>query len=426
MNSLHVNMDNQSLLTTNERLRSNNYYLSILNTTRWKKNILLLVILVFIGLCLTVYLYLNMEAIDENQSDSSTKYKPLSRRKPMLDHESIFSDSGPSMIKLSDLLAHCIVALQIAGKEVVNLSLSNNNKLSHVGSKGKTLEGVDDVVTGADMKSHHMIINTIKDSYRRLKVVSEEDTTKDFEIVNPEEDLLPIERTEFAKLLRNNLHDIEIEHADRGSLIAQHETIVWIDPLDATKEYSENLTSYVTLMACIVYKSIPIAGVIFKPFTNETFWSMMEEPTGKSHHSPDLNRIMGEVGNLHNSKINDNIRIIVSRSHAGNVRNVLNRIYGDKAQIISAGGSGYKTIELIRGNVDAYMHLTHIKKWDICAPNAILNSMSNGKLTNLKGDKITYGDPKDKLVTGGLLATLNHKTHEELASLTKTMINLTN
>lgn len=332
----------------------------------------------------------------------------------MLDHNSIFSDSGPSMIKFSDLMAHCVVALRIAGDEVVKRSLIYNSQINQVGSKGKTLEGADDVVTGVDMKSHQIILRAIKDSYRRLNIVSEEDTTHVFEGMLAEDDILPIDRKKFAQMLRTDLHSIEGLHANRGALIAQDETLVWIDPLDATKEYSENLTDYVTLMACIVYKSEPIAGVIFKPFTNQTFWAMKDLSTEKYHHSNDLSRVFVRK----TQKSGEDISIIVSRSHAGDVRRVIEKAYGDKAEIISAGGSGYKTIELINGKADVYMHLTHIKKWDICAPYSILNSLPEGQMTDLKGGLISFGDPRQKLVSGGLIATLNNNVHKDLIALT--------
>ena len=415
-----TNQDRQSLLADAERLESPSSRFTASNNfkSKWKKNLPLLLLSLFIATCLTIYLYLNLVAIDgSNQPDSPNRYKPLSRRKPMLDHESIFSDSGPSMLKLSDLLAHCIVALQVAGQEVVKISLLKNHQLHQVGSKGRTLEGADDVVTGADLKSHRMILNTIKDSYRRLDIVSEEDTTKAFENIRLEDDILPIDRIEFARLLRNNLIDIEGQHANRGSLIAQHETLVWVDPLDATKEYSENLTNYVTLMACIVHKSQPIAGVIHKPFTNLTFWSFKDEPTGKYHHSPDLTRVLQKaVGKEFD---NDRMRVMISRSHAGDIENVLRRLWGDQAQVIPAGGSGYKTIELINQTANVYMHTTHIKKWDICAPHAILNSLPAGRMTDLKGGTINFGNPKDKIVTSGIIASLDAKIHKDVVDLMK-------
>lgn len=420
-----MNPDRESLLAATERdvsptTQYNNNSLAF----RIKKNLLLLVVSLLIATCLTIYLYLNLVAIDGNQSDPN-RYKPLSRRKPMLDHESIFSDSGPSMIRVDDLLAHCIVALQVAGKEVVKLSLINKSKLDQVGSKGQTLEGADDVVTGADLKSHQMILNTIKDSYRRLNVISEEDTTTAFENTRPEDDILPIDRVQFATMLRENLHHIEGQQGtDKNSLIAQHETLVWIDPLDATKEYSENLTDYVTLMACIVHKSIPIAGVIHKPFTNQTYWSIKDETTGKYHHSLDLTRL---IQKRHQFQEDNKTRFIVSRSHAGDVKDVLSRIYNDdRVRVVSAGGSGYKTIELAGNRVDAYVHMTRIKKWDICAPHSIVESLPGGRMTNLDGGRIEFGDPKDKVVTRGLIASFDNKLHQELVGSFRSIQNKQN
>ena len=44
---------------------------------------------------------------------------------------------------------------------------------------------------------------------------------------------------------------------------------------------------------------------------------------------------------------------------------------------------------LLLGEQDVYTHVTLIKKWDICAPNAILNALG-GQLTTLTGDAIDY------------------------------------
>lgn len=405
--------DQESLLTSAERTPPFRFTNSGGNS-RFRRNAVLMMISIFITICLVVYFYLNMQAIEySNQESDQARFKPLSRRKPMLDHESIFSESGPSLIRLSDLLAHCIVALRIAGHEVVRSSLVNNENIDQIRSKGKTLEGVDDIVTGADMRSHKIIVGTIKDSYRRLLVVSEEDTSSTFDGISVEDNLMPIKRDEFARLLRNELREIEEHHVDWGSLISQQETLVWIDPLDATKEYSENLTSYVTLMACIVHQAKPLAGVVYKPFTGQMYWSIMDTPSGKYHHSSDLSKALDESKSLRKSSKKDLLRVIVSRSHAGDVKNALKRSHGDNVDIISAGGSGYKTIELLKGQANAYVHLTHIKKWDICAPNAIVNSL-NGRFTDLYGKTIDYGDKKAKIVTRGLAVSLDPKIHQNI------------
>ena len=66
---------------------------------------------------------------------------------------------------------------------------------------------------------------------------------------------------------------------------------------------------------------------------------------------------------------------------------------------------GYKTLEVIRGNVDAYVHVTAIKKWDVCAGNAIIRDMG-GSQTTLLGKKIDYGSTGNPANTDGLLVTL--------------------
>lgn len=53
------------------------------------------------------------------------------------------------------------------------------------------------------------------------------------------------------------------------------------------------------------------------------------------------------------------------------------------------------------------MHVTAIKKWDICAGNAILETVG-GHMTTLGGDLINYSNKGSPVNSLGLLGTTNN------------------
>lgn len=81
-------------------------------------------------------------------------------------------------------------------------------------------------------------------------------------------------------------------------------------------------------------------------------------------------------------------------------------MFGEKVKVIPAAGSGYKIIQVLKDNATIYLHNTHIKKWDLCAGNAIVNAVG-GTMTSLKGDLISYAADSGHVVNDGLLVELN-------------------
>ena len=142
-----------------------------------------------------------------------------------------------------------------------------------------------------------------------------------------------------------------------------------------------------------------MAGVIHQPFLKKTSWAWT-----KHGHSKDLSKPPENKGSLKSP------RIIVSRSHAGLVNVTAKLAFGKDATIIPAGGAGYKVLSLFSNIADAYIHKTLIKKWDICAGDAILRSFG-GKMTTLLGNEIPYGERSAVKNSDGLLATLNNHEH---------------
>ena len=98
-------------------------------------------------------------------------------------------------------------------------------------------------------------------------------------------------------------------------------------------------------------------------------------------------------------------RVIISRSHAGSVNSTIYAKIKDP-NVIIAGGSGYKTMSLLDNKADVYLHTSKIYKWDICAPNAILNNFG-GRLTKLNGRNVDYSDTrKESMSVDGIIAAV--------------------
>ncbi|KAI1889111.1 hypothetical protein AGOR_G00175710 [Albula goreensis] len=154
-------------------------------------------------------------------------------------------------------------------------------------------------------------------------------------------------------------------------------------------------------MVCVAVNGEPVIGVIHKPFTGYTAWAMVG--------------VGGNVGARasYNEKAP---QVIVSRSHAGKVKEFIGSALGNDTVIIPAGGAGYKVLALLDptdekyDKADVYIHITFIKKWDICAGNAILKALG-GHMTTLKGEEIDYRGSEAN--NGGLLASI-HMDHNLL------------
>lgn len=88
------------------------------------------------------------------------------------------------------------------------------------------------------------------------------------------------------------------------------------------------------------------------------------------------------------------------------MKELAKEMFGDKVNVIQAAGSGYKIIQVLTGNATVYLHNTHIKKWDLCAGNAIVNAVG-GDMKSLKGETISYKADSNHVVEDGLLVELN-------------------
>lgn len=298
------------------------------------------------------------------------------------------------MVKMSELLSASVDLAKQAGHQVVKIRKSSAVDFDQT-SKGKTKEGKDEFVTAGDYKSHELITSGLKAGWPNLRYQSEETDNKIIKSKLPDK------------------HNPEVEKVkNRDEKVPLSEVTVWIDPLDATQEYTEgktdqSLLKYVTVMVCIVVKDSPVAGVIHQAFEDKTYWAWVSHGVSDSVNELLNNREKNQQG------LRKGTKIVISRSHSGDARQFISKAFPNSTDsmvfVDEAAGSGYKVLEVLKGTDDVYFHLTLIKKWDLCAGNALLNALM-GSMTTRNGDAIDYsleGDPKNK---HGIVAALhNHE-----------------
>ncbi|KAH6922430.1 hypothetical protein HPB50_013603 [Hyalomma asiaticum] len=280
--------------------------------------------------------------------------------------------SRPALVSLRRLLDAGVAAAEAGGDEVRRVRLSN--RLAQQ-SKGKTREGADDPLTAGDLSSHRVMYGGLSAAFPGLSIISEEHAEGDH---NAAANLLSRVRT-------------------LGGLIGD-------DVLVPAEAVTENLLEYVTTMVCVAVHGSPVIGVIHQPFLNKTTWGWVGH--GSNVQSP-AQRDAAESRT-----------VVVSRSHPGEVQALAKKAFGSEVKVVPAGGAGYKVLQLVEGHADAYLHSSAIKKWDVCAGNALLASLG-GHMTALDGTQLSYSLEATPVHLGGLLAALSNHA-QMLEALRKT------
>jgi len=197
--------------------------------------------------------------------------------------------------------------------------------------------------------------------------------------------------------------------------LKEEDVFIWVDPLDGTREYTQGpeMSKEVTVLIGIAWKGKPIAGVVNQPFFEKDqslgryLWGIVGLGAYDSYKGKLVNPTIG----LDKERKK---KIVTTRSHITELlRRDLNNI--PNSETIHAGGAGYKVLHVIEGLADCYIYPRNgTKRWDTCAPEAILRSM-NGTLTDAFGNDYCYAnnnlnDMKTIENCYGLIATCEEST----------------
>ncbi|CRL01275.1 CLUMA_CG014299, isoform A [Clunio marinus] len=288
------------------------------------------------------------------------------------------------------IMASSITVAEKAG-EVIRDIMSRGE----LGVVDKGLNTDFDPQTEADRSSQKCIIGSLSKQYSKLKIIGEEGAT----------DLSNVPKELIINGMDENFLS-QYKCPDSFINITENDLCVWVDPLDGTSEYVHGFLEHVTVLIGISFREMSIGGVIHQPYfkcaksgkLGRTIWGMKELGTGgyTSKKAPENKFI-----------------ITTTRSHSNAlVQTTLDSIRPD--DVLRVGGCGFKVLQLLEGKAHCYVFASPgCKKWDTCAPEAILEA-DGGVLTDILGKHYSYGPNVEYANKTGVLATARHTNHQDL------------
>lgn len=296
------------------------------------------------------------------------------------------SSSSSLQPPLLQVLASSVAIADRAGQIVRDVMAGG--KLGIVEKTGK-----NDLQTEADRSAQNCILASLAKQFPSLKVVGEEG----------ELDCSQIPADWVVEARSEAVFDLECPAAYVD--IPLEEMTVWVDPLDGTAEYTQGLLDHVTVLIGIAVGQTAVAGVIHQPYWNyknkgstlgRTFYGLVGAGVAgiTAHPLPSGQRI-----------------ITTTRSHGtGLIQDTLDLL--EPTEVLRVGGAGHKVLLLLEGVAHAYVFPSPgCKKWDTCAPEAILHAMG-GRLTDMWGNTYQYHATVEHRNGEGVLATAAGEDHQ--------------
>ncbi|THD25290.1 Bisphosphate nucleotidase 1 [Fasciola hepatica] len=266
-------------------------------------------------------------------------------------------------------------------------------------------KGVNDLQSKADRDAQRCIVGSLTQAFPGLKVIGEEGTLDD---------------TGLASVAELDVDVLKHQCPVSYKSISLSDMVVWVDPLDGTKEFTEGLVEYVTILIGVAVGGKPVAGVIAQPFyspdkkqlgdpaavgstVTRVIWGLdglgvfgikPKKPASDLPYPLNPNAVKGDHPHV----------IVTTRSHA--TSKLASAIEScSPTEILRVGGCGYKVLMLIEGSGHLYLFPSAgAKRWDTCAPEAVLTA-AGGALTDLRGNHYDYRGMGDPMNHGGIIAT---------------------
>jgi len=298
----------------------------------------------------------------------------------------------PETIDMGELVTAAVHLAQQAGQTIV--------KVHESGALGTQLKGVDDPVTEADLAAQRLIITGLRKLWPSLAIVGEESEYPQPDAVTP----LPPTAT---GLFPREAVPAALAHAPLS------EVAVFVDPLDATREFTRGNLEPVMVLIGVTLCGAPVAGVTHQPFVDRasggrTLYAIVGGPA-----APLVRAVHARGGWPHDAVL------AASTSQDPQERAEVARLLGaTRTELI--GGCANKMLHVLLGLADVFaMRGKGSKVWDTCAPHALL-LWAGGRVTDAKGGELCYSAAPGAPVSNGRGVVVTMANHAEvIASLNR-------
>lgn len=301
----------------------------------------------------------------------------------------MMDSSKPAMLRI---ISSAIVVATRAGAEV--------RQITKTGKLGIVDKGVHDYQTEADRRAQRMIVVSMAKRFPKSTIVGEEDLVAD--------------KKADASLLVEDFDESVLSQTlpKEYESVKEEDVTIWVDPLDGTSEFVKGVSyEHVTVLIGISVNGKSVAGVINQPFYEQkdndedstagrTMWGLVG---------------LGCFGITPKSMSSDDFVITTTASHGNeNIEQSIASLKPDK--VLKVGGAGHKVLLVLEGKAHSYLFASAgCKRWDTCAPEAILRS-AGGHLTDAFGETIEYkfrldGNYQNYL---GVIASANSEIHSKV------------
>ena len=256
-------------------------------------------------------------------------------------------------VALRELVSTCVDACGRGCARIRDVQQSGD-----LGAQLKIAGDARSALTAADVAAQAAIVGSLRRAWPGLRVVGEED---DAAVGDGDAELATPLRTDLCGALPDERADLD-------------DVIVYVDPLDGTREFVEGRLDKVQSLVGVAVRGRPAGGAVGRPFSDEGV----------------VFALRGSAGGLRAAADRGGVVVVSGDSDDALLAVALDAAAAAGATRAVAGATGHKLLAVAEGRADLAVLHRKTCSWDTCAGDPVLASVG-GKVTDYFGAPLVYG-----------------------------------